>query len=42
MFARRDAQAEVVERDVVSANDTYIFQVHQSRSHEISSSPRHS
>ncbi len=40
MFARFDAQAEVIECDVVASNDAHVFQVHQSRSHEVRFSPR--
>src|SRR6266404_5763235 len=40
VLARFDAQAEVIECDVVASNDAHVFQVHQSRSHEVRSSPR--
>src|SRR6267378_1350510 len=40
VFARFNAQAEVIECDVVASNDAHVFQVHQSRSHEVRFSPR--
>src|SRR5467141_284951 len=40
VFARFAAQAEVIECDVVASNDADVFQVHQSRSHEVRFSPR--
>src|SRR5882762_5310032 len=40
VFARFDAQAEVIECDVVASNDAHVFQVYQGRSHEVRFSPR--
>src|SRR5882762_9871716 len=40
VFARFDAQAEVIKCDVVASNDAHVFQVYQGRSHEVRFSPR--
>jgi hypothetical protein len=39
VFALFHAKAEIVERDVVTANHANVFQVYQSRSHEVHHSP---